>query len=272
MQASRESGISQATLSRHLAALEDDLQVVLFDRTGKGLTLLSAGEVLYEQACKLEEAAHRFSSVADDLSQNDAGVVRVSASELVSYFDLPAVLKRLREQHSSIHIELVAADTTSNLLSREADIAIRMYRPEHMDLIAKKIGEYEVGAYASTDYIAAYGLPESIEDLKKFDLIGEDKSRELLIELNKLGMDITRDAFRYKCDNRLVAWNLMCSGCGIGFFAIRPESLPVDVQQIGDVTVTLPVWLTCNVEMKTSKRIRLVFEFLSDELSGLYGS
>jgi DNA-binding transcriptional LysR family regulator len=261
-------GGSLPTLSRHITALELDLGVTLFDRRGDGLALTQTGVRLFEHAEDVSKAAARFAVAASGHDDQIAGNVRITASRAVANFMLPDILAKLGTAQPDIVIEVVATDASSNLLMREADIAVRMFRPTQANLIAKKIGELQLAPFATSEYLAARGTPQTIEDLHGHDIIGEDSDDRTGAELRAMGLPVGPDFFRYKCDDPTVAWNMVLAGCGIGIGPLRLGNGDPRVQRgLPDMpNLTLPIWLTSHAELRTSARVRIVFDFLADAL------
>ena len=135
--AAKKMGQSQPTLGRHIKAAEAALRTKLFDRVSTGLRLTEAGNMLLEPARDMFSASARFASIAAGRDMTLSGTVRITASVVVSHYLLPEVLAELRLAEPDIEIELVPSDTPENLLYREADIAIRMYRPTQLDIVTR---------------------------------------------------------------------------------------------------------------------------------------
>ncbi len=265
----RALGGSPATLSRHISALEAELGVTLFERHGDGLSLTDTGVSLYAHASELTKAAHRFTSAAAGRDQALVGTVRIAASKGVSGFLLPKVLERFAREEPEIDFELVPSDAETNLLMREADIAIRMFRPRQAKLIARTVGELSLALFATQAYLDRRGMPASIADLAGHDLIGGDADAQVLQALRSRGLDIDREGFRYRCDDRFTAWQLLTSGCGVGVAHLsQGKSVPNLVRLLPDVpALKLPVWLTSHSELKTNARIRRTYDYLAEHLS-----
>lgn len=266
--AARAGGGSIPTLSRHITMLERDFNITLFDRRGDGLALTETGTKLYEHAAAVQTAGLQFSAAAAGTANDVSGTVRISASRHFANFILPDVLCRLGDSKPELDVELVVTDVTSNLLMREADIAVRMHRPEQTSLFAKKVGEVALGAYASREYVARNGEPNSLAELKKFDVIGDAGSPQINAELSKLGLDIADGFFRYVCDDPSVAWRLVLAGCGIGLGYITQADRDDRVKRVlADAPeLTRSVWLVSHAELKTSAKVRAVYDVLSEEL------
>ena len=114
-----------------------------------------------------------------------------------------------------ISVDLFATSDTTNLLLREADIAIRMFRPTQATLIAKKVGEISLGAYASIDYLTNRGFPRTIDDLENHDIIGPSGGWHVTDKLKEIGINIGPNFYKYQCNDSIVCWSMVLAGCGI---------------------------------------------------------
>ena len=269
--ATKAGASSQATLSRHIAALEANLNVTLFERRGDGLALTSTGTNLFEHAKKVERSASEFALAASGQEQEVSGTVRVSATIGIASFYLPCVIAKLNIKKPKIQIELISNGGPQNLLKREADIAIHTFMPTQENLFAQRIGEARFGAYASQTYLKRRGTPISIADLKDHELIGEDYGiNTFKTSLQAIGLNLSNNSFRYRCDDYLVAWSLLVAGCGIGLTHVdKGDAEPLVKRILADYKICLPVWLSSHRELKTSSRVRYVYDFIAKELSKL---
>ena len=182
--AARALGLAQPTLRRQVDALQQDLGVVLFERFGRGLELTPAGTALIAHARKMGDAAMALSLAAQGQSDNVAGLVTVSASDAYAGLLLPPVLKRLKAAHPSITIRLVAENTATDLMRREADIAVRNFRPEEPDLIAKRLPAAAANLFASDSYLASHGAITTPADWAKLHLISPATQRPICRRCN----------------------------------------------------------------------------------------
>ena len=128
----------------------------------------------------MRDAAHRLTLTAAGQGEALAGTVRVTASDVLSFFHLPGMIRDIRTREPAIQIELVPSDTTSNLLFREADIAIRMYRPTQLDLVTRHIGTLPLTAFAARTYVEHRGVPTGAEDLMRHDFVGYDSNDAII--------------------------------------------------------------------------------------------
>lgn len=268
--AARRLGGSQPTMGRHIAALEQQLGVSLFKRSAGRPQLTPLGLNLLERARDMAQAANRLGLEAEGQSESLAGAVRITASEMVAAHLLPAILTDLHAKEPLIELEVVASDRSENLLAREADIAVRMYQPTQKEVFARKLGDLVMGAYATTGYLAQRGQPARLEDLLQHDMVGYDRSDLILRGFRALGMPVERGFFKFRCDNQLVAWQTVVAGFGIGFAPLLVgESDPRVTRLTLELPpIILPVWLVAHVELKTSRRVRFVFDALAKALGG----
>ena len=269
-QAAARLGTSQPTLSRQIATLEAQLGTPLFERGARRLRPTPAALALAEpaqcmlaaaQACAL--AADAVGAAADDL----AGSVRLTASEVVSAEVLPGLLADLARRHPQIQVELVPGDTLSNLLEREADIAVRMLRPTQGTLITRHIADWPLGFYAHRRLIDAHGLPTPAT-MARHRWVGMDQSTVMLDGFRAAGQAVDRRFFDFRCDSQPVGLAMVRAGVGIGVVMVPlarrdPQLVPV----LPDLVLpVLPVWLTAHRALRSSRRLKLVFDFLAQGL------
>lgn len=268
--AARRIGYSQPTLGRHIETLEQQLGVVLFDRTLQGLKPTPTALRLYEPVASAEMALAEAALMAEGATATLAGTVRITASTVVSHYVLPPLLRGLRRAFPAIAIELVPTDSAENLLLREADIAVRMFRPTQLELIARKLGELRVVGAAHQTYLGARGTPQTPEDLRQHDLIGFDRSELLITTAKAMGYDLARADFALRTDSQSAGWELMKAGLGIGF-ALRGlvREAPGMREVLPMLAVpSLEVWLATHRELFLSPRIRAIYDGLAQALAG----
>jgi DNA-binding transcriptional LysR family regulator len=116
-----------------------------------------------------------------------------------------------------VQVELVASNAVSNLLRREADIAIRMVQPEQATLIARRVGKVAIRACAHQDYLRRRGIPRNPTDLLSYDLIGYDLNNDILNGFSLQGTTVSREQFAFMTDDLIVVWQALRAGLGVGF-------------------------------------------------------
>lgn len=268
--AARALGLSQPTLSRQIAALEADLGITLFERVGRSLTLTDAGRHLLSHVRQMGEAASRISLAAASQAQALDGLVRITSSDLFAAHILPGMLQRLYEVAPGIEVEVVASNAISDLLRRDADIAIRNARPDHPDLIARRLPDTAGNLYAATRFLDRHGRPTSLRDLADVPLVGfTGRSDAMLAELQARGIPLSEENIRWSADSGIVAWEMVRSGLGYGVMladiAARTPEVECCLPDLPPIPV--PLWIVTHRELQTSRRIRLVFDLLSELLA-----
>ncbi len=269
--AARKLGLTQPTLSRQVAAVEKQLGVTLFERVGKAMVLTGTGLALLEHARVMGAAVEDLKLAATGQSQAVDGVVCVSATEAVAAHLLPPVLRRLREQAPGIVIDLVASDALSDLRRREADIAVRHVRPDQPDLIGRFVREASACFYASRAWVDQHGHPRTAEQAVHHPFVGSDRSGRYLAHLRQHGLALDTSNFSCYAENTMANWSLVRQGLGIGAMMDDiAQTMPDVVRVLDDVPpVLFPIWLVTHRELRTARRIRLVFDLLAEALGAL---
>lgn len=268
-EAARRLGASQPTLGRQIKQIEDALGVTLFKRQPRGLALTDTGAEMLTHAQAMRAALHQIELTAAGHQHALEGPVRITASHVVACHLLPAIIAQLRAEEPGITIDLDASDTTENLLFREADIAIRMYRPTQLDLVTKHLGDIRLTAFAARNYLERKGIPRSVADMQQHDLVGYDRSDLMVRAMQMGGIPATRDWFTTRCDDQVSYLELVRAGCGIGFGQARLIARDPMVQELdlGFDIPSLPVWLTAPEAMRATPRIRRVWDALARGLA-----
>ena len=269
--AARQLRLTQPTLSRQVAALEAALGVTLFERIGRRLVLTGAGLGLLEHARAMASAADAFLVAAAGQAQDVTGRVSISATDAFSAHLLPDLLGRLRREAPGITIAVVATDSISDLRRREADIAIRHVRPSEPDLIGRRIGDMTAHFYAAEAWLARHGRPLTRDDLGRCDLLGFEPVEQFIEHLGRAGLAVSAAQCPIVSASAVVLWELVRRGLGVGIMLETvAQRLPGLVRLLPDVPPTpVPVWLVTHRELRTSRRVRLVFDVLAEELQRL---
>lgn len=266
--AARDLGISQPTVGRHIETLEADLGLALFERSLSGLKPNTTALRLYEPVAQAQASLAEAAIMAEGAQDDFGGTVRITASAIISSYVLPRLLLPIRERYPRIAIELVPSDSAENLLLREADIAIRMFRPTQLELVTRHLGDVPIVPAAHQDYVSRRGMPASIADLVAHDLIGFDRSDLIIAHAHRLGQPLTREHFMLRSDDQPQLWEMMKAGLGIGFAQANLLRLTPGMVAI-PLELSIPpleVWLTTHRELFTSHRIRAIYDALAEGL------
>lgn len=265
MGAARKLGARQPTLSRHIAELEAQLGVPLFERTGRGVTPTAVGIRIAAAAHQMDDAAHALSLAVAGSGREARGTVRIAASHVAASWLLPPLLARLGTLEPDLQVELVVSNQLSNLLRREADIAVRMLRPQQSSLMAKKLADVHLGAAAHRSYLERAGIPRTTDELMRHRLIGYAKDETIVRGFAALRVPVTRESFALRTDDQVAYAHLVATGAGIGFLALYClRSLPGVIRVMPQLSIPpLPCWLAVHREIRSNRAVRRVYDFLA---------
>jgi DNA-binding transcriptional LysR family regulator len=267
--AARELGLAQPTVGRHVEQLEQSLDVALFTRSQHGLTPTEAAQQLRPYAEALASTAAALMRVAASQNGPLRGSVRITASEIIGAEVLPPILAQIREVHPDLSIELALNNRVENLLNREADIAVRMVRPEQDALIAKRIGEVPLGLHAHRDYLARRGKPSSLADVAHHSLVGFDRDATFVRAFRDRIGDVDRRIFGLRTDNQLAQFAAIRAGFGIGVCQTGLARRDPNLVRLLPAEFELPLetWLVLHEDLRYTPRCRVVFDALAKGLT-----
>ena len=268
--AARVLGASQPTLSRQVAALENDLNIQLFERVGKSLILTDPGRALLAKIRPMGEAAGQVSLVASGQTQSISGVVRITAVDLMAAWVLPYAVGKIQQLAPDLRIDIIAENEVQDISRREADIAIRHVRPTQPGLFARLIREANARFFASRAYLARHGTPQTEADLINHRFVGFDNPAQMIDVLKaETGITVQENQIAMCCETPIVAWEFVRRGHGIALMSEELARLHPDVVPLLEDRPALkyPVWLVTHSELHSSRRIRLVFDVLAEVLS-----
>ncbi len=270
--AARRLHLTQPTIGRHVDALEAALGASLFTRSQAGLLPTAAARALVPHAQAMASAASALLRAASGEAEETRGAVRVTASEMIGSEVLPSALAAFREEQPRVEIELVLSNRTEDLLRREADIAVRMVKPTQAALLAKKLGVVELGFHAHPRYLAAHGTPRSLEELRAHPIIGFDRAATVS-RLFASPVPLTRELFAFRCDSDIGQYAALRAGFGIGVcqnpLGKRDGLVPL---LPGALDFRLGIWLVMHQGLKSTRRVRLLFEHLASHLAAYIAS
>ncbi len=265
MGAARRLGAQQPTLSRHVAELEAQLGLPLFERTGRGVTPTVAALAIAEAARQMDDGAAALGRALVKSRDDAGGKVRITTSMVAGCWLLPPIVARLQAEEPAITVELVTSNQLTNLLRREADIAVRMVRPTQSSLVARKLGEVAICAAAHRDYLARAGTPRRPEELLRHRLIGYDRDETIERGMAAMGFAIPRQQFVLRTDDQVAYGRLVACGAGIGFVARYNIDHWPGVEAILPTLAIppLPCWLAVHREIRGNRVVRRVYDFLA---------
>jgi DNA-binding transcriptional LysR family regulator len=268
MGGARRLGARQPTLSRHVAELEAQLGVPLFERTGRGVLPTAAARAIAEAAQDMQSGATALARRLQALRETPGGTVRIATSAVAASYLLPPVLVALREAEPEIEVELVASNDLTNLLRREADIAVRMVRPTQASLVARKLADLPIVACAHRRYLRAHGTPRTPQEMLAHRLVGYDRDDAILRGFAATGLPIGRERFAIRTDDQVAYGRLVAAGAGIGFATrYNLRAWPGVVAILPALKIPpLPCWLAVHREIRGNPVVRRTFDFLAAKI------
>ena len=268
MGAARRIGAQQPTLSRHVAELEAQLGAPLFERTGRGVVPTAMALAIADAARQMQDGADTLARSLVRTRTATTGSVRITTSQVAAIWLLPDLLARFAIEEPGIQVELVASNQLSNLLRREADIAVRMLRPAQASVVARKLGEIRIVACAHERYLAQFGTPKKAVDLLAHRLVGYDRDDTIVRGFAQVGFEIAREQFALRTDDQVAYGRLVAAGAGIGFVARYAASQWPGVKPVLPMLAIppLPCWLAVHREIRGSRVVRRVYDYLAEAI------
>ena len=268
--AGRALRVSQTTVARRIAALEDALGLNLFERRQAGYVLTPAGEALIDRARQVEAAARTFGESSSALARDTSGTVRITTQEIFAVALLGPFLRELHELHPEIRIELDDSQDLVDLGEGKADIALRsMFNEPAAGIVGRRLCDDDWTLYCSREYAARHGVPTTRAELKKHAFIGGGGAKlwraysSWLEDLGLEGQVIMHHA------SAMGMMSAIRSGTGI---AVMP-CIVADTDP--DLIRCVPakeahgrvMWLVTHERVRHTPRVRVVIDFLYDKLA-----
>ncbi|MCW3480695.1 LysR family transcriptional regulator [Neisseriaceae bacterium JH1-16] len=267
--AARALGLTQPTVGRHVQALEACVGLTLFVRTPHGLSPSEAAQALRPYAEALEATSAALLRAAASQGEGVRGTVRITASNVVAVEVLPPILADLNAAYPELVIELVPSNRMEDLLQREADIAVRMLRPSQGALVARRIGDIELGLYAHRRYLARRGEPASLDELTGHAIIGFDTETAFIRSMKPQLPMLNRERFALRTDSDLAALAALRAGFGIGFCQVGLARRDAELVRLfpDELAIRLDTWLAMHEDLRDTPRCRVTFTALVEGLT-----
>ncbi len=256
--------VTQPTCGRRLAALEASLGLRLFDRTPEGLRLTKNGATLLGAATMMEQSAHDLALRATVKDRDLEGVVRIGTTEFFACSFLVGALPEVREKYPGIRVELVLSNTETDLLRREADIAIR-FRPEGLRpkpevLVAQKLGNEPFVLFGADSYLRRHGAPSDPSVLGGHDVV--------VYSAPHPAVEWCARAFRsatvvLSAPSMQVSAAAVAAGLGLGVIPSRAARLLPLLRPLSPPIAHGTGWLVVHPDLQRVPRIRVVVDMLA---------
>jgi len=262
--------VSQPTLSRRLTALEESMGAELFARTRNGLELTTLGEQLVEHIKHMSDDVHAIERLVTGRDENLGGSVIVSAIEIIGAEWLVKCMRPFRDKYPNITVEVKVDNNAADLLRREADIALRMFRPQQNDLIGKKTVTMNYGFYANKAYLEQYGTPKAYtrEAMQNHKIILPHDEMLAYTQTQSRKKIVSSGDYAFRSNNMLALSTAVREGYGIGAYSCFMASGDPNLVRLFDdyIVFSADIWLVSHADLRRSARIRAMFDFLNDML------
>tara|TARA_B100001057_G_scaffold467749_1_gene526192 strand:+ start:611 stop:1516 length:906 start_codon:yes stop_codon:yes gene_type:complete len=262
--------LSQSAVSRQIRTLEESLNTILFHRHARGLILTEQGELLFEATRTMSKRIDAATARIRDSEEEVFGELRVTTTTGIGTIWLAPRLNKLYEAYPELKIDLMMEERVLDLPMREADVAIRMKEPSQADLIRKRLMFVRIGLYATRDYIAQHGAPETIDDMKYHRLIFQNQRSPQVLA----GQNLVKELMTYEIGATLTVNNYFgvlqaaIHNLGIGMLPdYVTNAFDSMVRVLPDIeSMEVPVYLAYPEELRHSKRIEAFRDFVEKEI------
>jgi len=274
-------GLTYPTVARHVAQLEESLQLTLFDRTSSGMAPTAAGLRLAAAARDMRSQAQAFEAASDSLRTDPGGSVRITLSEFMT----PLMAELLLPLQNTIsetqaNIEVVPSLALMNLLEHDADIALRHVRPTQTDLICRRVGDVELGLWGQRNYLARQREDAKVDenarasDLPALQYIDGATHTLLQRGAKNMGEPIDKRRVNYLSDCTWSQLHAARNGWGV---AALPDYLGSRYDDLERISTTIPIpklelWLVARQDMREKPLHRNTFDALANAINARFGS
>lgn len=261
--AARKLGVSQALLSRRLAALEESLGTRLLDRSTRGCVLTENGEQLFAAAERAEAALSDGVASLGGRDDDVSGTVRIGSPDGFGSAFLAPRLERFAIAYPALRVQLVPVSRSFSLSQREADIAVMVGRPERGRLRVRRLTPYSLSIYASASYLARAGKPLSVDELNEHTLIRYVEDLLPTPELSYARELLGEHKPHIEISTAIGQLEAVRSGAGIGvlhdFMVAGHSEL---VRLFPERTVSRTYWSVWHENMHAARRVRATIQML----------
>lgn len=265
--------LSQSAVSRQIRALEESLGTTLFHRHARGLILTEQGELLFDATSSMVRKLDTTAARIRDSEEHVFGELKVTTTTGFGSMWLVPRLAKLYDRYPDLKINLMLEERVLDLPMREADVAIRMKEPNQQDLIRRRLLNIRMRLYATPEYLAKAGTPQTIQDIASHRLICQSpetpqvSSGAVLVQ-TLLAQNMTS---MLMVNNYFGVLQGVLNHVGIG---VLPDYLDSDFPSLTRVLPNVesgevPVFLAFPEELRTSRRVSAFRDFVLEEIQAI---
>jgi DNA-binding transcriptional LysR family regulator len=263
--AATQLNTKQTTVGRRIQALERRLGAKLFDRHRHGMEVTPAARGVLVQAESMLANATSIERHLAGLDREMSGVVRIASTEGIAAHWLVPRLGQLRRTHPDIIVQVIASDQVLDLATRQADLAIRFFRPTSNQLVAARVGQFNMSIFAAPSYIEQYGMPQKLEDLREHHIV--DHTVLHALPAMKPWTEVVERSLSVvlRTNSSYAAMEAVSVGYGISVFPDYVAKMSNLVAAPIDLKIVRDVWLVSHEETNKGARIRTVIDYVRDQ-------
>lgn len=255
-----------STVFRSIKRLEKELGEVLFDRSRQGYLPTELARELAVHAERIESQLHEAREIAHKADSEPSGLIRITTTDTVLHSVLLPVIGRFAGAYPKIELELIASNTLANLSQRDADIAIRATRkpPEH--LVGVKLGTLRAAVFGSKEYLSRH---ENVANYESLDWIVLDDTLPDHPSQKWRRQHYPKLRPRYRVNSVLSVAGAVVNGMGVGVvpLAVFRDHPSVAIVEGPLEELETDLWALAHPDARHLQRIKLLFEFLRNEIS-----
>lgn len=262
--AAARAGVDATTMGRRLRRIEQRLGQTLFEQTREGQVLTEAGEALLAHVEAMQRAAERISEQPN--GQQLSGLLRISVSEGFGNWFVARHLHDFVARYPNLTVDLAATSGFLSPSKRETDVAVLLARPRAGPVVARKLSDYRLRLYASADYLARHGRPESRDALASgHRLVGYIPDLLYAPELRYLDEIDPRLAAGVRSSSINAQYRLIQSGAGIGVLPrFMGDGDPLLAPLLDGFEITRTFWMVTHKDTRQLQRVRVFGAWLAE--------
>ncbi|MCW9042601.1 MAG: LysR family transcriptional regulator [Pseudopelagicola sp.] len=259
-------GVHHATVIRHIDALEARLGVKLFQRHARGYTPTEAGDDLMRVAKATDEQFGQLEGRIKGQGRNMDGELVITSLEAMAPVMVP-LLAEFQEVYPEIIVRYLTGTRVFRLEYGEAHVAIRAgAAPEELDNVVQPLGTLPMGLFASPQYIARHGTPESIDDLARHRFVGTDEARTRAPYGQWMSEHVPRERVMFRTMDWFANQAAVLAGTGIGFLPAWARRDHPDLVEVfpRETDWSAPLWLVTHVDLHRTHKVQTFLAFLKE--------
>lgn len=260
-------GVHHATVIRHIDALEARLGAKLFQRHARGYTATEAGKDLLRVAAATDDQLSQLVGRIKGRGAEVSGDLVVTSLDLIAPF-MAAILADFQSHHPDVVVRYFTGERLFRLEYGEAHVAIRAGAvPDQPDNVVQPLKELEIAAYASTSYVAKYGIPKGPEDYASHRFVGPEDLESRAPYHKWVLAHVPDIAVTYRCTDGRAARAAVQAGAGIGFITTAEAGKIPDLVEIHPPRPewSAPLWLVTHVDLHRTTKVQALLTFIKEQ-------